>query len=547
MFKYLLLKITFFKKNRLRRILRGYRRMKESGSISTIDKIQYELTKQLLPVPANLQKKCNQFKIPIEKVLQQYLLSKYVVNHLPQYILESQGRINKPRNLRVKLPFIWQRILVNNGLNVSYFHSSVYWYFECIASLFRGVFLLVYFLAQFFIKKNNISVDEASYVYFYQTPSESLINNYKNFSNIDNYQDLYKWYSINIYKKSEKLIIFHSAKNKINIQTEGYNVIYKKSPFPRLCNILNFIKFLFFGVALFLYSFLTTLLGKWQFAILYGEILKSYLIYFSEKNILAKEYIFNNSGWVYRPLWTYLAELRGSKIIFFFYSTNCEKIKLINNSSLYNIGWDSSTWNNFLVWDQRQKEFVEEFSSPDASITVVGPIPLLPDFVRISVNVKTPVIALFDVSPMRTTVYNSLGLGWEYYIPEVVNKFILDVVTVAKKNNCTILFKSKRDVGARSHPLYRSLLSKLSNCENFIEIDSAVSAEELLRCSHCSISMPYTSTAVIGKFRGVPSFFYDSTGMCIDDDPAAHGIQVIKNQDSLNDLIKSLSFGLRIV
>ena len=125
-------------------------------------------------------------------------------------------------------------------------------------------------------------------------------------------------------------------------------------------------------------------------------------------------------------------------------------------------------------------------------------------------------------------------------------KFILDVVSAAKKNKCTVLFKSKREIGARSHPLYRSLLSRLSNSENFIEVDPGVSVEELLRYSCCSISMPYTSTALIAKFRGVPSFFYDSTGMCIDDDPAAHGIQVLKSQDSLNDLIKSFNFGFRI-
>lgn len=52
------------------------------------------------------------------------------------------------------------------------------------------------------------------------------------------------------------------------------------------------------------------------------ESLKRFQIKKNKKNNLAKKYYFNQSSHIYRPLWTYEAEKKGSEIIFYFYSTN---------------------------------------------------------------------------------------------------------------------------------------------------------------------------------------------------------------------------------
>ena len=43
---------------------------------------------------------------------------------------------------------------------------------------------------------------------------------------------------------------------------------------------------------------------------------------------LAEEYMFHS--WTYRPLWTYEAERKGSRIILYLYSTNNEGFKTEN-------------------------------------------------------------------------------------------------------------------------------------------------------------------------------------------------------------------------
>jgi polysaccharide biosynthesis PFTS motif protein len=54
------------------------------------------------------------------------------------------------------------------------------------------------------------------------------------------------------------------------------------------------------------------------------------------------------------------------------------------------------------------------------------------------------------------------------------------------------------------------------------------------------ISMPFTSTALVGKHLGKPSIFYDPSGLVFKDDPAAHGIMIINNKADLVEWLSKL-------
>ena len=49
--------------------------------------------------------------------------------------------------------------------------------------------------------------------------------------------------------------------------------------------------------------------------------------------------------------------------------------------------------------------------------------------------------------------------------------------------------------------------------------------------------MPYTSTALIAREAGIPSIYYDPTGLLRKDDPAAHGIPVVLGKHELEQWI----------
>ena len=48
--------------------------------------------------------------------------------------------------------------------------------------------------------------------------------------------------------------------------------------------------------------------------------------------------------------------------------------------------------------------------------------------------------------------------------------------------------------------------------------------------------MPFTSTALVARNLGKPSYYYDPSGIIQNDDRAAHGIPVISGVDGLQEI-----------
>ena len=62
--------------------------------------------------------------------------------------------------------------------------------------------------------------------------------------------------------------------------------------------------------------------GRWWHAFMLSEASNLRIVKLNKPNSLAREYLFNNTNFIYRPMWTYQAEHYGSQIILYFYSTN---------------------------------------------------------------------------------------------------------------------------------------------------------------------------------------------------------------------------------
>jgi polysaccharide biosynthesis PFTS motif protein len=77
----------------------------------------------------------------------------------------------------------------------------------------------------------------------------------------------------------------------------------------------------------------------------------------------------------------------------------------------------------------------------------------------------------------------------------------------------------------------------LSSLENFVKIDPAVSASDMIEKCSAVISMPFTSTALLGRAAGKPSIYYDPIGLIQKNDPAAHGIPIVSGEEELNKWI----------
>jgi polysaccharide biosynthesis PFTS motif protein len=74
-------------------------------------------------------------------------------------------------------------------------------------------------------------------------------------------------------------------------------------------------------------SLLDLLRGKYWYALLLSESFRSFHFRLLKPEQISADYLFHNSGYLFRPVWTYDAEEAGSRVLFYFYSSNIERFK----------------------------------------------------------------------------------------------------------------------------------------------------------------------------------------------------------------------------
>ena len=72
-----------------------------------------------------------------------------------------------------------------------------------------------------------------------------------------------------------------------------------------------------------------------------------------------------------------------------------------------------------------------------------------------------------------------------------------------------------------------------------MSLDADLRAEQLIAQCEVVISMPFTSTALIGREMGKPSIYYFPNDLIQKDDRAAHGIPIIIGRVELYKWVSS--------
>ena len=84
---------------------------------------------------------------------------------------------------------------------------------------------------------------------------------------------------------------------------------------------------------------------------------------------------------------------------------------------------------------------------------------------------------------------------------------------------------------------YRRLLKNLSDYDNVTVLRADYPAETLIKKTEASVSMPWTSTAILADYLNKPSCYYDSTETVLHDDRAAHGVPVFIGKKELHQYL----------
>ena len=515
---------AIYRKKRLRTLMRGYKCLRNDHQLDLVAQLVDILTKtELKKVSVSRTLVSSNSLFDIELSARQYLTVRLLSLSFNKAILHSIGS-NKA--LRHPLPREWRNALTEQNIQVNHFACSLLWVGYTIMLWGNGVFegvKSVYSLIR------SQSTTLGSYAYF-QGLNENNISSRKEDHNIINWY--LKW------KNKSKNIdaICHSVKGIPKFRHQNLSISYIEG-LPQI-NGSKGIYYIFWLVYLILHSALLLLFNPYP-GVLLSEMVKLVRVKLADKNQLAKDYIFHNSGIFYRPLWTYEAEAKKSRIILYFYGTNIENFKSKNGYRVTG-PYHFITWPYLLVWNKYQANFINRLNHYSPILEEVGVIWFSSNNVEISSLPKNS-ISVFDVQPVRSSFRKVLGASIEFYVPSVANQFLSDIQEVTDQNNLIMIHKRKRQISHKLlHKKYIHDLEKLQKKENYIEIDSDVDASTLIQKTHSCISMPFTSTAHIAQSEGRPSVYYDPSGLIQKDDRAAHGIPILTGISELKEWVESI-------
>lgn len=511
---------------RTRRIMRGYRVLKKTGTLDRISTIKIALTNAKID---ECMGGISKFVFgagtkDAELIIRQYLLILVGGLNLNKALLYSLG---KPGSAVVHpLPQNWIKVLQQHGFEVNRLRSAFAWYGFVFLMFTRGIVASVRIFFNCIREIIRPSFNTlGKFAYFDNLTAGNLSPPQKNCSEYE----IIGWYRQRYGQAGNLDTLCHSVKDVAPNDAQGIPVVSIPAAIPPLTQWFPIIRFIAWSVTAWVLVVIDVLRNRWWHAVLLSEAAKAKQVHLHASHRLARVYLFHVSNYIYRPLWSYEAAMSGSQIICYFYSVNCEPFKRPRGYPPIPYGFQAMSWPHYLVWDEYQAAFVRSAVGLNCSIKIVGSIPFNYG-VDLPQDLPEKFIAVFDVQPVRSSIYQSLGFDLEYYIPENANKFLIDINEATQRFKRYMIFKRKRNIGNLVHPLYEQTLKYLSgSVSNCLQVDTDASASQLISRCEAVISAPFTSTALIARELGKPSIYYDPSGMCDKYDRAAHGVEIISS------------------
>lgn len=510
--------------------MRGYLNLKRTGRMGCIAAVKQELTSHKLSI------KERHFSSTAmvaglssgELIVRQYLLVRVGGLNLNRALLLASESDNK--RVVFPLPREWREIVTQHGFQVAHFRSALMWQLYTVTALFYGIAKIGKTALDGMSTSNRTHQSPKSHVYF----ADLGLGNLPHEMNGKSSHDVISWYLQWEGRRSGIQAVHHSVVNSGTRVAGDIELVPQRGPLPALMGLGSITRFLLWAVRAVAIAAADLLRGRWWHALLLNQAALAAQMRIVPAGSLAKEYLFHNSGWIYRPLWSYEAEQRGSTISFYFYSTNCESFKRSDGYRPMPYGWKAMNWPRYLVWDEYQADFVRRAVGTGANLITVGDIWFQSSGTEIP-RLPPRSIAVFDVQPVRESFYRTLGLDFEYYTPKTAIQFLSDSQSVLNEHGYMLALKRKRQIGRLAHPVYRHYIEVLGQTPNFVAVNPDIDASSVIDRCIAVISMPYTSTALLGRHAGKPSVYYDPHGLLEKDDRAAHGIEILRGPGELRD------------
>jgi len=520
----------------LRKCIRGHYILRKNGQLHVPAELKRKLEEtRVLPDGKTLSPYIyGSIATDHDLIVRQFLLSRYFCpySRFNYFFLAAVGSTTK--DFRFPLPLSWRRLMNDANYPSNTRMNSIIWWLEIVFHWIRGqlrIFSIFFGSLWALITRSNWPSNYAFILEAFEEmlPKEGYPIPERNFFN---------WYATWKEREASISLLVHTVQTARTAKVSGITVQSVKGDLPFLPSYSSLGKFAFWGVSSGILSLGKMMTGKWWDALLLAEGAKAAMVRYNPKERLAREYFFMYD-WTYRPIWTYWAESMGSKIHFYFYSTNSEQFKTRSGYIPLLFDWRPINWPSYVVWDRYQKDFIARHSRTEPQFHIVGPLHLS-GRVPSEIYYKERSLAVFDVMPMRLSLYATFGLSNEYYVRSTCIKFVQDIAEIASELNCHVYLKSKRMVSRRVDASYRYLLNNLQRHSNVTVLSGDYPAETLIRKTAISVSMPWTSTALMAEYFAKPACYYDSAETLLHDDRGAHGIPVCIGKNELRHYLMTL-------
>lgn len=490
-----------------------------------------ELIKNFYNSELEIEKYTNDSKLNHKKFIENnnvYIFNQFFI----RFLLVSKLKIiflfflGINRKLIIPAPVQWLKIFDKNNIKVNYTLSYISFFILNLIFILNSVYLILKTLFNIFNHNaKNIHYKDYNVIVNLHSKSYLPISQNNNFNIID--------YIRNEFKTDYPII--HSL--KINSLThKNIKVLSVNNFFPiNFKNKINLFCKVFF---LFIKSILT--LKNYNF-FLFKELIYYYQVkFFHSSNNLAKNYFFLLGDSIFRPIWTYYAENKGSNIIYINYASGFYGLKNIkNNNYPYQMGlglkcmsWpkyviDKNIYYNFLKKNYPDKNFYLSSNQ----INISDSDHSLPNY-----DPNKFTIGLFDVTPIRKFTRILYLPQDSFRETEICIQFLKDLQVLKNRHNLQILFKKKREQIYRDCKRYSNFSKKL----NFTYINPDIAASRVASKCDLLINIPFT-TAAFNHNRNdkVNSIFYSPFKIISNRDRASQGLNIIFG---LNDLEKYILF-----
>jgi polysaccharide biosynthesis PFTS motif protein len=237
--------------------------------------------------------------------------------------------------------------------------------------------------------------------------------------------------------------------------------------------------------------------------------------------------------WV-KPAWFSKLKLEDPRIIYINLSSSSSP-KTVDEIEL--VGWERlNLWDEVWVLDDHQKQLFANHLIYSKSKVITMGCPFWTDSLKpfTEFENKGNYIAIFDMQPTRRFIGWSSLYDCGYFDSASILKFIRDILVVSARMDKTCILKSKRVAPRYSDTEYYQGIENLKQeFKNFIYADAEIAPHRIIKDSLVTISIPFTSTAIIASELRVPSLYYDPIGRVLPNDPSARTTRVVSGQTEL--------------